>query len=854
MKTKNWPRLTSYAGDNLNQISLPLGGIGTGTIGFGGRGQFTDFEISNRPSKGFRPNLASFVLRTESDKIINARVLEGPLPDHAFEGAIGSAAPNHGLPRFEQAEFHATYPFGEVVLTDPVAPRTTIQTFNPLVPGDVAASSIPVAIIRFTIENPGPSTMRASIAASMENFIGLPGAETEGASFINEYLNSGDLHAIRMTANGLAEGAEFDGSFVFASDLPGVTTDHSHRLSWGDSLWGGGLLDFWDDFVDDGRVDHRSSTATRPTASLVTTIEVAPHSRESITFYYAWNFPNRKAWRSDNYGNTDVGQYTDSVVGNHYSELFPDPWGTVEFVKAEMKSLESRTLQWVNSVVSSSAPTEILEASLFNLSTLRSPTVFRTSSGEFYGWEGCYDNVGSCFGTCSHVWGYEFATCFLFREIAESFRRSQYLKATDQDGLMSFRVGLPVEESQTWGLAAADGQMASLVHLYLDWRMSGDIETLKTLWPAARRSLEFAWLEGSWDADGDGVMEGCQHNTMDVEYFGPNPQIQSWYLAALKAMTQLAKVLGEQDFASQCEGLFEKGSEWTDRNLFNGEYYIQEIRPVPKGALTRAGLKLDSALIDPHNPTYQLGDGVLIDQLVGQYASRLVGLGDVLGRKNVSKTLDTIFQNNFKTTQSGHFNNMRSYVLGDEPGVLMCSYPLKGRGLRPFPYFAEVMTGYEYTLAVGHIQDGSRETARTIISAIRSRYTGRRRNPFDEAECGHHYARALASWSSFVAWAGFEWDANLQTMKFGLSEPNSRMFWSVGNAMGEIRTGENGSLGTVTLEIFHGTIEISQLLLSDQLFNINSTLNAGEVVSCIADSPMSESGLSMSQNAEPGNS
>jgi uncharacterized protein (DUF608 family) len=699
-----------------------------------------------------------------------------------------------------------------------------------MVPGDVAASSIPIAVIRFTVENPGPVVMRASIAASMENFIGLPGPATDGAHFVNEYLSSEGLHAIRMTANGLTEGAEFDGSFVLASALSDVTTDQSHRLSWGDPRWGGALLDFWDDFVEDGRVDNRLSTAIRPSASLASTIEIPPNSSESITFYYAWNFPNRRAWRSDNYGPIDVGEYSESIVGNHYSELFPDPWGTVQFVDAELENLEARTLQWVNSVVSSSAPTEILEASLFNLSTLRSTTLFRTRSGEFYGWEGCQDNVGSCFGTCSHVWGYEFATCFLFREIAESFRRSQYLKATDQDGLMSFRVGLPVEESQTWGLAAADGQMASLVHLYLDWRLSGNIETLKTLWPSARRSLEFAWLAGSWDADQDGVMEGCQHNTMDVEYFGPNPQMQSWYLAALRAMTELATVVGEHDFSSECAKLFERGSSWTDTNLFNGDYYRQRVVAVPEGGLIRAGLKLDSALIDPQNPTYQLGDGVLIDQLVGQYAAKLVGLGDVLEPKNVSKTLDTIFENNFKVNMHGHFNNMRSYVLGDEPGVLMCSYPLGVRGARPFPYFAEVMTGFEYTLAVGHIQDGSRETAQTIISSIRSRYSGKRRNPFDEAECGHHYARALASWSSLVAWTGFEWDALGQTMTFGLSDPNSRMFWSVGNAMGEVRLGESDSLATASLEVFQGSIEISKLLLGDRSFKINSALGAGDIV------------------------
>ena len=119
--------------------------------------------------------------------------------------------------------------------------------------------------------------------------------------------------------------------------------------------------------------------------------------------------------------------------------------------------------------------------------------------------------------------------------------------------------------------------MGCLMKLYRDWQLSGDDTMLRALWPKARRALEFCWIDGGWDADQDGVMEGCQHNTMDVEYYGPNPQMGAWYLGALRVAEEMAGHLGEQAFAQRCRELFERGSQWLDAHLFNGEYYYQRV-------------------------------------------------------------------------------------------------------------------------------------------------------------------------------------------------------------------------------------------------------------------------------------
>ena len=99
---------------------------------------------------------------------------------------------------------------------------------------------------------------------------------------------------------------------------------------------------------------------------------------------------------------------------------------------------------------------------------------------------------------------------------------------------MRFRILLPLKRPGSTGLAARRPVRVG-VETVPGWRLYGDDEWLRRLWPACRRSLEFAWVKGGWDADRDGLAEGAQHNTMDVEYYGPDPEVQSWYLAALAA-------------------------------------------------------------------------------------------------------------------------------------------------------------------------------------------------------------------------------------------------------------------------------------------------------------------------------
>ena len=395
---------------------------------------------------------------------------------------------------------------------------------------------------------------------------------------------------------------------------------------------------------------------------------------------------------------------------------------------------------------------------------------------------------------------------------------------------MSFRVTLPLEAPQSFSKVAADGQMGCIIKLFREWQLSGDKEFLKTLYPKAKTVLSYAWKKGGWDGNQDGVMEGVQHNTMDVEYYGPNPQMTIWYLGALRAMEEMAVYMKDKGMASKCRNLFANGSKWTDENLFNGEYYIHKIEVLEKESIPREQL-VGMGSSDYGNPDYQLGEGCLVDQLAGQYLAHVCGLGYLVKKENVAKTLQSIMKYNYKTDLSDHFNCFRSYALGNEAALLMASYP-KSRPVNPFPYFTEVMTGFEYTAAIGMLYEGQIQNGLKCISNIRDRYDGRKRSPFNEAECGHHYGRAMASWSALLALTGFHYSGITHEIKFG--DITGKYFWSDGYSYGTVEISNAGRDRLLTLNVLNGKIDISKITITgcgSASRKKKTTLKAGSTVS-----------------------
>ena len=816
--------LKSYDSQHLLNIALPLGGIGTGTVSLGGRGELRDWEIMNVPGKGYSTVVKGndapfFAIFTRDEKgASQTKALLGPLYDSEYQDKEGRSVNNHGLPRFREASFSSTYPFGVVQLQDERMPvKVRLLGYNPLIPGDADASGIPMAILQYEVENLTDGDLAVSIAGSLRNFIGKDGRTLQldwkgdqvprGASDNrNIFRENSAVQGIYMYSEGVKNSHPAWGTMALTTPKE-AGTEISYRTSSITNAWSHGLLDFWDDFSLDGVLDKKNEPADEdPMASLAVGKTLQSGEKHVFTFYLTWHFPNRQTWGS-------WSSEPATRVGNYYTTRYEDAWEVIDKEAGQLPGLTAKTVTFVNAMMQSSYPDVVKEAALFNLSTLRSQTVFRTEDGRMFGWEGVMDRFGSCYGSCTHVWNYENATAFLFNDLARSMREVEFAHATNETGMMSFRVNLPLEHARNSPIAAADGQMGTIMKFYREWQLSGDRTFLEQHWEKVKAALAFAWIKGGWDADQDGMMEGVQHNTMDIEYFGPNPQMQFWYMGALRAAEKMALAMNDLSFAETCSKLYSQGSELTDSLIFNGEYYFQKLVPKKSRKDIAFGLTANMGSKNLEEPDYQLMNGCLVDQLVGQYMAHVLDLGYLADTANIRSAYRSILAYNHREDLSDHFNNMRSYAMGDEKALLMASWPFGGRPRIPFPYWSEVMTGFEYTAGIGMLYEGMEEEGLEVMRNIRERYNGSKRNPYDEAECGHHYARAMASWTSVLALSGFHYSGVEKSIRF-TGRPG-HYFWSNGSAWGECDIQEIDGKLNVSFSVFFGKIELNRFLLTD---------------------------------------
>ena len=585
----DYPRISS--GEHLQMIAFPLGGVGAGSISLGGRGQLRDWEIFNKPNKGFSPNYAfpAIWAQTGNTKPVT-RVLEARiLPPYEGQNGLGSNnAP--GLSRLESAKFTGEFPLARIDFEDRALPvKVSLEAFSPFIPHEADESGLPVAFLRYRVTNPGLTPATVSIAFSIDN-------PMKGQ---NEPVVSSTLSGLVMQSAQLPLDDPMRGEFVVcAMKTPGTRVDVWR--GWPQGRWWNSPMLFWDDFSDDGKL---SAEPDPHNAIGVVSLQrsIPPRATADFTFFLAWRFPVRTPeWC----GWTAPKGQGKTVIGNHYCIRFPTALSAAEYASDNLPRLESQTRLFAQAFRESTLPGVVKEAASANLSTLVGTTCFRTADGEFHGFEGVNDHSGCCFGNCTHVWNYESSTPHLFPSLARSLRAAAFGYSMDDQGAMHFRQLLPdgVERS---GFAAADGQMGQIVHAYLDWSLSGDTDWLRRMWPRIKKGLEFAWIPGGWDADRDGVLEGVQHNTYDVEFYGPNPMCGIYYLAALRAGEEMAQAVGDPS-ASEYRRLFESGRQWIDANLFNGEFYVQKIRGFSQDKIAPS-LRSKMGSDDTEHPQYQVG-------------------------------------------------------------------------------------------------------------------------------------------------------------------------------------------------------------------------------------------------------
>ncbi len=773
-----------------------------------------EWWIVNRPDKGRRPRYAFAAIRAVSgNRKPVARVLEARILPPYSRGPSDLGSDNvPGLPRLENSVFTGDYPLAWIDFEDSQLPvRVSLEAFTPIIPLDADESGLPMAVLRYRVANPRRSAATVSIAWSIDNPVGsMAGANATSAhGRQNDYRESDGLKGLLMRNPFLGSADPKAGSFALAV-LGAEQGNLSYLRGWPTAGWWESARLFWEDFSGDGRLGPEA-TAHTAVGALCFEKQIPAGATEEYTFLIAWHFPNRTpkwcGWAAPKGHENDV-------IGNHYATRFKEAWAVAEHAAKNLPSLEKRTRTFAETIRRTTLPGAVKDAALSNLSTLATPTLFRTRDGAFHGFEGCVDHDGCCFGSCTHVYAYEPLTAHVFPQISRSLREQQFGFSTNAEGLMDYREFLPFGIAH-FGVAAADGQMACIVKVFHDWQLSGDTEWLRRQWPGVKRALEFAWIKGGWDANRDGVMEGVQHNTYDIEFVGPNPFCEMWYLAALRAGEQMARALGDAPSADEYDRLYRQGSKWVDANLFNGEFYIQKVGPIERKDVAH-GLEEGMGNADTEHPTYQVCGGCLSDQLMGQYFAHIAGLGFLADDENVQKTLKSIWKYNYKQSLADHVCVERAYAVNGEAGLVMCEYPAGEQPRVPFPYFAEVWSGSEYAAATLMIYSGMISEGLRIVESTRSRFDGEKRNPWNEAECGYHYARPMAGWGPLLALSGFGYSGTEKTViAIPLAGPDDYFsFWSAGTGWGGFSLRRQGHQTQFALSVTEGRLDVRKLIIN----------------------------------------
>jgi uncharacterized protein (DUF608 family) len=757
-----------FRGDNLLQIAMPLGGIGAGNVCLNGYGGLQDFSIRHAPGLSGMPDrhqpLDAGAAILHLPGLQQTRLVEGPFPpEKIYNQGLKSQGYNgggfEGLPRFRECSFQGEYPFGVVELTDPDLPiAVTLTGFNPFIPLDDVNSGIPCAILEYELRNTSDRPVAYQFSYHLSH-LAWKGAETStrsqgipglGIHFWNE--------APALSA-------------AFGSAALGVLAgDPVIKARWLRGGWFDGVSALWRE-VSTGSFQPAEALGAhgkpaRDGGSILLSGELAPGGSVTYPVVIAWHFPNITA---NSVGAGTLG--AQMVWHPFYSTCWKDAREVLIYVRDHYAELRERTQAFHDALFASTLPAAVLDAVSANLAILKSPTVLRHESGDVWGWEGCFCDGGCCPGSCTHVWNYAQSIAHLFPALERTLRQRELEESMDAIGHINFRAAPPGLPTTHDFHPAADGQLGGIMKVYREWQVSGDQAWLARMYPMAKLSLDFCIVH--WDPRRTGLIEEPHHNTYDIEFWGPDGLCSSFYLGALAAMSVLARDSGHPVDAEEYETLAQKGAVAIEERLFNGEYYRQEVMVAGLNdtsfEATLSGLAQDDSeearLLKSEGPKYQVGSGCLSDGVFGAWLARLCGVVSPQKVDHIREHLRAVYRHNFKASLWNHANPQRpGYALGDESGLLLCTWPQGGKPTLPFVYSDEVWTGIEYQVASHLIAEGLVEEGLSVVEAVRSRYNGHVRNPWNEYECGNYYARAMASYALLIACSGFQYSAPTHTL------------------------------------------------------------------------------------------
>ena len=502
------------------------------------------------------------------------------------------------------------------------------------------------------------------------------------------------------------------------------------------------------------------------------TVSLAAGEETRIAIVLAWFMPNMRR--------------EGTRVGNRYAARFDDAGAVARHVVQHLDRLAGETRLWHRTYYDSTLPHWLLDRLHSTVANLATTTAQWWTNGRFWGWEG----AGCCHGTCGHVWNYAHGMARLFPELERSVREMQDFAPgvgfAPDTGAIAFR-------GEGWTLWAGDAQGGYVLKAFREHQVSRDPAFLERTWPQIRKDTEFLIEQ---DANADGLIEGRQHQTYDEDYYGANTMVGSLYLGALRAAEEMAREIGDDAFADRCRRIFEAGRQKSVATLFNGEYFVQTVD------LTQ-------------HADWQYADGCLADQLFGQGWAHQVGLGYLYPRETVASALRSIWKYCWAPDvgpQNRAHDPERWFAHPGEAGLFTCTWPRSAHlGPKSTRYRDEIWTGIEYQVA-GHMAwEGLVSEALAICRGVHERYHPSKHNPWNEIECGDHYARALASWGVLIGLSGFEYHGPRGHIGFAprITPDDFRCAFTAAEGWGSLSQGRTGNTQTNEIAVGWGRLSVS---------------------------------------------
>jgi familyl 116 glycosyl hydrolase-like protein/glycosyl hydrolase family 116 (putative beta-glucocerebrosidase) len=538
--------------------------------------------------------------------------------------------------------------------------------------------------------------------------------------------------------------------------------------------------------------------APRPTppgrtiyGAVAATVEIPDGQTTEVPFLLAWHYPNKFS----------AGKEKPAWMGCHYATQWPDARAVILEASASFEPLRTRTELFRKTIYDSTLPYWLLDCLTANAAIIRHiGVVFRIANGDVYGWEG---SNGCCDPTCTHVWGYEQTLSRLFPDLERDMRRIDFKHQQRPDGGVNNRTEVPSPPRPTGEQPFADGHASCILKAYREALNSPDERFFTEYWPHIKRAVEYLIGRDAKGTGGQpaGILQDDQWNTYDEALHGVTTFIGGYYLAALRAGEEWARRSGDADSAARYRAVFERGQKKLIELCWNGEYFEQHL----PGYQERQG---------------EVGPGCMSDQLIGQWWAHQLGLGYLLPQEKVIAALRAVYKYNFKTDLSGWKHAPRAFAGTKDKGLIICTWPKGGRPAGVMLYSDEVWTGIEYQAAAHMIYEGLVDEGLAIVKAARERYDGVPRapiprNPWNEIECGGHYARAMSSWSLLLALSGWECDGPRNVVRFAprCTLEKFKSFFAAPECWGSLRQSREAGAQRNEFAVVEGTLKVKELVL-----------------------------------------